>query len=318
MNTIKKTLYLLLLILIILDNSYAQKSEKFYNYKWEECNSNIASFYSLVLKTDSGYLRKDYFLKGKNLQSSGLYSDSLCKVKNGLFTWYHANGILESRGKYVQNKAEGIWKSYYENGFKDDSALYHNGKQIGTRLSWYPNGYLRDSTFLKDDGSGVFVSWFDNGILSAAGRYSEDTKQNGVWKYYHKNRKISSNEIYFNSKLTDKRYYNEQGELMKDTANTDRIAQFNDGMDDWLKYITDQIEFPEGYKIVNSDSAIVVITCTINEEGNVENVFVSIPFDEVFDDIVVNAIKKSPKWMPAISHNRKVKCTLQQAVIFKN
>lgn len=51
--------------------------------------------------------------------------------------------------------------------------IYSMGRQIGKSLSWHPNGYPNDSIYLNEDRSGVHVSWFNNGIPSAAGRYSK-------------------------------------------------------------------------------------------------------------------------------------------------
>ena len=318
MNLKKEIACLTFLMFAVLMETIAQNIEKFYNYKWEECQANEARFYSLTSKTDSGFFRKDYYIKERRIQMIGNYLDSSCKVKNGSFTFYHANGILKSFGKYIQNKKDGLWMSFHNNGIIKDSAIYSMGRQIGKSLSWHPNGYPNDSIYLNEDRSGVHVSWFDNGIPSAAGRYSADMKQNGKWKYFHKNGKVSSIEIYDQSKLISKQYFDENGELINDTVNTDSEAQFVGGIDAWLEFISDKIYFPRGYKIVNGDIAKVVVTFTVNENGEIEDVFTSTPFDIQFDKIAENAIKKSPNWLPAIKHNRKVKSTFNQVVNFKN
>ncbi|MHB9142083.1 MAG: energy transducer TonB, partial [Paludibacter sp.] len=134
----------------------------------------------------------------------------------------------------------------------------------------------------------------------------------------HKNGQISVIEIYRVGKLTDKQYFDEDGVLMNDTTNTDRLAQFPGGIEAWTKYISKHLYFPAGYKIVNADVAKVVVNFTINENGEVENVFTSTPFDKAFDSIAERVIRKSPKWLPAIDHNRKVKCRFNQVVNFKN
>ena len=318
MNVIQRNVITFVLVVAIFNIGFAQKNEKFYNYKWQECKPNMARFYSSVTKTDTGFLRKDYFIKEKSLQMSGLFSDEACKVKNGFFTYCHNNGAIYSYGKYINNQKEGLWKSYYDNGFKKDSMVFHSGKLYGIGLTWHSNGCLEDSFNLKEDGSGVYVSWFDNGKLSSAGKYSADIKQTGTWKYYHKNGKVSSNEIYFNSKLIDRRYFDENGEMLNDTTNRDRTAQFGAGMDSWIKYINEHISFPEGCKIINSDSAIVVVSFIVNEEGSVEDVNVSTSFEKVFDEEVINTIIKSPRWLPAINHNRKIPMAFELPVIFKN
>jgi hypothetical protein len=249
---------------------------------------------------------------------SGNFKDSTCRIRNGRFTYYHANGILESTGNYVENKKDGLWLSYHNNGRMSDSTVFSKGKLVGIHLSWYENGYSRDSINLKVDGSGSLVSWFDNGAPSSAGRYSEKMKKNGKWKYFHKNGKISSIEIYDKSRLIDKQYFDENGMILNDATNNDRLAQFPGGEEVWKKYVSRHINFPSGYKIINADEAKIVVTFTVNENGEIEDVFTSVPFDKAFDEIAEKAIKKSPKWIPAINHNRRVKCILNQIVAFKS
>jgi len=303
---------------LVLMGLFAQNTEKFYDFKWEECPLNEARFYRLIAKTDSGYLTNDFYIKEDRIQMIGLFSDSLCKVKNGSFQFYHPNGIISGSEKYINNKEEGLFLRFHSNGILKDSIVYSNGNKIGNSLSWYPNGNLSDSTSLNKDRSGVSVFRFDNGTLSAEGMYSADMKQNGKWQYFHKNGNVSSIEIYDQSKLLSKQYFTEKGELINDTTNTDRDPQFKGGEDAWLKYLEKKIYYPRHYRIVNGDQAVVVVIFTVNEDGNVEDVSVRSLFNRLFDTIAVNAIKKSPKWLPAISHNRCVKRTCEQIVRFKN
>ena len=132
------------------------------------------------------------------------------------------------------------------------------------------------------------------------------------------NGKMSSIEIYHDSLLTSKQYFDENGNLMNDTTNTARIAQYPGGIEVWKKYISNKLYFPPGYKIVNSDIATLVVTFTVDENGVIENVFTRVPFDIAFDRIAENVIRKSPKWIPAINHNRKVKCSFSLPVSFQN
>jgi len=86
----------------------------------------------------------------------------------------------------------------------------------------------------------------------------------------------------------------------------------------WLKYISDKVYFPDGYKIVNTDVEKVVMTFTVNENGDIENVFTSTSFDKRFDVIAENAIRKSPKYIPAIQHYRCFKQVIPKPVSFQN
>lgn len=318
MNLKKRTICLTLLLFLVLMGNIAQNIEKFYDYKWNECPINEAIFYRTATKTDSGYYCTDYYIKESKIQMIGTFLDSLCKVKNGSFTYYYPNEVLQSSGKYIQNKKDGLWLTFHQNGFLKDSTVFSNGKQIGKSLSWYPSGYPSDSTSLNEDGSGISVSWFDNGIPSAAGRYSAGMKQNGKWQYFNLNGKISSIEIYDQSKLRSRQYFDKKGELINDTTNMDSEAQFIGGVNAWLKFLSSNMFYPSGIKIINGHQAVVVVAFTVNEDGKVEDVYTYTPFDIKFDKMAENAISKSPQWLPAIRHNRSIKSTYHQVVRFKN
>lgn len=315
--TLKKTILIILLIPLVSQLN-AQKTEKFFDFQWKECKPNVARFYSLVVKTDSGYCRKDFYLRERKLQMLGNYKDSLLQIKTGKFYYFYANGAPEVVRKYVNGKREGLWLSFYNNKTLRDSAIYLHDKPIGTSISWHPNGFIADSVYTNEDGSGVSKSWFGNGSISSIRKYSIGHKKDGLWKFYHRNGKYSSLETYYDSRLVDKKYFDEAGIQMNDTTNRDRPARFSDNDNDWDKYLSENLYFPFNQRIINGDKAVVVVSFTVNEDGMIENVFTSVSFSEKFDKIAENVIKESPQWYPAMLHNRRVKCNLKQTVNFQN
>ena len=79
-------------------------------------------------KTDSGWLRNDYYVSSQRPQMRALYADEACKIQNGNCLYYYANGFPSLIGRRVNNKEEGICMSYHSNGMMADSAVYHNGQ----------------------------------------------------------------------------------------------------------------------------------------------------------------------------------------------
>jgi antitoxin component YwqK of YwqJK toxin-antitoxin module len=304
------------LFLLVSIATFAQQTQKFYDYNWKECDVSMARFVAIIKKTDSGWHRSDYFLHSKKLQMDGTYSDEACEKENGKFYYYHANGVLEKVGNYVNDKKDGLWLEYHTNGMMSDSTTYKNGKIIGTSIGWYANGYPKDSSVVNEDGTNVSVEWFDDGNVSSAGRFNANEKRIGKWQFFHKNGRMSALETYENGKVVDKQNFTETGEMVIDTATVYKNASFKGGINAWQKYLYKGLYFPERYTIVNSDKAVVVVSFVIDEEGNVTDVFASTPFHPDFDKIAVEQIKSSPKWLPAVSHNRKVKHYLRQPVIF--
>ena len=296
----------------------AQKMEKFYDYKGNEVpDVSKARIYSVIEKKDSGWSKMDFYVRESLQSMEGFYKDQACKTEHGFFKYFHPNGMIRSKGYYTDGKKSGTWLSFHSNGMLSDSVTYNYlGWVTGTRLGWHQNGFPSDSTVVNEDGSGVEISWYEDGIPSYAGRYGPGHLKQGKWQYFHRNGKLSSLETYEFNQLVDKIYHDENGTVMADTTNRDRPASFPGGTKAWSKYMEKKIYFPDQYKITNADEATVVVQWAIDEEGNPVDIEVLVPFHPEFDKIALNAIKKSPKWIPAVLHNRKVRYYNRQAVSF--
>jgi antitoxin component YwqK of YwqJK toxin-antitoxin module len=300
---------------IFLIGTYAQKIETYYDHNWKPCKSEDARFYSIKQKTDSGWLRKDYFVSGLKLQMQALYSDSACKIMNGYGYYYYPSGMPEIVGRKVNGKNEGICMSFHPNGMMRDSGNYKNGLVIGYKLGWHSNGYTADSINTINDSMQTKVSWFDNGSLSAAG-YTKHNKKYGKWKYYHKNGNIASEEVFYDDILQRIVQYKEDGSLQKDTSTLEIEASFKGGRNGWKKYLEDKLYWPYGYTFTKGTKAVVNINLTINEEGKPIDVYVKTPFHKAFDEIALKTLMDSKNWNPAIQNNRKVSYRFSQAITF--
>jgi antitoxin component YwqK of YwqJK toxin-antitoxin module len=294
----------------------SQTINKFYDLNWKETDAAHARFFSEVKKTDSGWHRADYFLhEENNIQMDGTYLDSACKIANGIFYYFHYNKKISMYGRYVNGKKEGLWLSYYKNGVMKDSSTYKSGGKIGTSQSWYPNGNPKDSIVIGESLA-TNVTWFDNGQLSSAGRTNNKDKMVGVWQFYHINGKLASKEVYdIDGFLKTKNYYDESGNEV-DTSRKNKAAEFPGGIKAWQKYLGNKLYFPPNVQITNSDQAAVMVEFVINEEGKVEYANTVVPFYRIFNDIAESVILRSPKWQPAIEHNRRVKFYFTQGVTF--
>ena len=313
-----KPLLFAMLCFLAVPAAYCQKIEKYFDYRWQDTDAVHARFYSLVEKTDSGWRRRNYFLRNLSLQMEGLYADSACAVPSGHFRTFHSSRIIESIGAYRNGKMQGLWLRYYSDGLMEDSTVYDNGNPVGIRQSWYHNGYPRDSCNYNPDGSGVQLAWFDNGMPAFAGRYAAGYRMTGKWVYFYKNGGTSAEETYdLHGRLSGKRYYTEKGTILPDTANQDRSAAFPGGPRAWARYLDRSLYFPDQYHFTNGDPAVVIITATVDEDGKVVDAEVAVPFYPAFDKIALEAVEKSPNWIPAFEHNRKIRYGIRQPVEFR-
>ncbi|MBL0355497.1 MAG: energy transducer TonB [Chitinophagaceae bacterium] len=246
---------------------------------------------------------------------SALYKDQYCNVKNGYISYFYPNGNLEARGRMIDNKREGNYMSWHFNGMIEDSAFYHNDRFIGYKLSWHSNGMIADSSFRRNDSTTVYVSWFDNGSPSAYGVFLNGKKQ-GQWNYFHKSGNKAAIEINERGKVSMVDYFNEDGTTLQDNSYANRDAVFKEGLNDWNEYLIDHVFLPGTYKFTNTNQVTIEVSFTINEDGDTEDAIVLTPFQYRVDQEVLDAIKASPKWHPAIEHNRKVKMKIKQPHTF--
>jgi TonB family protein len=310
----KKILMLLFIVLSFFVN--AQRQTTYYDYAWKACTVGKASFVSIVEKKDSGYWRNDFYIFSSALQMQGLYKDSACEIRNGSFMYFYPNGNLSSIGKYLNDEREGIWLSFYYNGMMSDSTNYVNGDPIGITNGWHENGSIRDSinnNVLQDKSSVVY--WFDNGQPQTIGNFLLDKKE-GKWEYYHKNGKLAAIAEYSQNKVLSKTFFDEKGKVLPDTSNVDRDAMIKGGLAKWKKFLLGNLEFPANYKLVNTDMAVVIVAATIDEDGNVIDVHIDTPFNPIFDKEALRVMKKSPKWLPKIENNRRIKAYVRQPIFF--
>jgi len=302
--------------LLITVHTFAQKTESFYDWQWKPCEAVKARFYSTLEKTDSGWLRYDYFLGSKKTQMKALFEDQDCKIFNGTSVYFHANGQVKAIGRQIHNKREGVCLSFHSNGMMSDSASYHNDIPEGIDMSWWPNGTLKDSTVHVNDSMDVKVGWFDSGVPSEAG-YLLRGKMHGKWQFFHNNGQLSALENYDHGKLVTKQFFKEDGTPQPDTSKDVKSAVFKGGGEGWVNWLARKLVWPTGYQFSNGDMAVTVVDIVINEDGKMGSVEVSTPFHPVFDKLALNVIRQSPVWTPAVHHNRRVKSFFRQPVVFR-
>lgn len=294
----------------------AQTTEVYYDFYWKPCGPSLARYYSTVQKTDSGWLRHDYFVTGPTLQMRALYADKDCKIKNGHAVYYYANGQLQAAGRYQNNKLQGTYLRYHSNGMMADSAAYRDDIPTGSRILWHRSGYMSDSIYRISDSMQIHVRWFEDGNLAAAG-YLLHQEPYGKWRYHHRNGTIAGEVVYKEGEVLSAAYFNEDGSPQPDTANANVAARFKKGgTEGWKKYVEKNLFWPHGLRLANTTQVTVGVEFYISPEGKIIDAEITVPFHPEFDRIALNTIRNSPDWLPAIEHNRKVLQRFRQSVTF--
>jgi TonB family protein len=306
----------ILFLLLFGLTASAQKNISYYDWRWQPCEPALARFYSTLEHTDSGWLRYDFFMASQKVQMKALYEDEACKIETGLEVHAYANGGIETIGKKIKGKQEGICLSYYSNGMMYDSANYHDGRNTGIHMRWWPDGMPQDSIVRINDSTEIQVSWFNNGSPSEAGYWLND-RRNGKWKFFHKNGGLAAQELFDHGRLIDKQYFEEDGSARVDTNSTDRAASFKGGLKGWQSYLENKLFWPNGLMFSNGTQAVVVVQLAVDEDGKVSEVEVITPFHPTFDKIALDVVRKSPNWQPAIQDHRRVYSLFRQPVTFR-
>lgn len=309
-------LFFTFLIYFVCNYLSGQKTEKYLNIHFKECDQDTAIFYSLSWKTDSGYREQVYYLYVKSLYSEGLYADIELKNNNGDYKSFYGNKKLGTIGNYKQDKKDGVWLTYHYNGMLADSTFYVLGKRIGTSVHYYPNGFLKDSFFFNDNGSGVEVNWYDNGAVMSAGLYTKNYLKHGKWIYYHKNGIKSCAEKYDNGKLIYRKNFTEDDIEMEDTTEIIKRATFPGGEKALSKYLYINLYFPNNYKVENASKLTLYLSITINDEGKVIDIYPIISVGPNVDKIMIRAIKSFPIWKPAIYKNHPIQSVYTLPIAF--
>jgi antitoxin component YwqK of YwqJK toxin-antitoxin module len=312
-----KKAVIIILLLVCYYTVVAQETISYRDWLGRLCPKNKASMIYVLNKTDSGWCRKQYHLPDLQLGSIYNFKDSTCTITHGSFQQYYSNGALHTSGSNSNGMPSGIWMSYYRSGAQMYYADYSGTFYRGPLLSWYANGVLSDSIALDpSDSSTVSVGWFINGNISYAGRNIKGRMQ-GKWKFYHITGHLSAEEWYKDGKLLNKKYYDEDGVPEKDTTSKDRDAFFKKAGNSWADYIERKIYLPTEYKVGKENSLSVKVYCTLNEEGQIDEAYTVLPVLPELDKILLDTLKRSPNWQPAIRQNRRVRYSFYEDLTFK-
>jgi hypothetical protein len=100
-------------LLMSLTGAAAQDPERiFLNEHLERTNGRKATFYRIWEGMEGQYfIGRTYSMDGK-LKSEGRYLDQHLTIEHGHFTFYHANGKVESSGEYAEGLKSGVWERY--------------------------------------------------------------------------------------------------------------------------------------------------------------------------------------------------------------
>lgn len=176
------------------------------------------------------------------------------------------------------------------------------------------DGYYEDAATSINDG---YVNYYyPSGVLKDSCLYVHD-KQRAKYMYYEN--KVHKAYATFDNNYTviEQAGWNEDGTSIPDYI-YQKIAEFPGGSEKWIAYLVKNMQRnqPSAYQ-KGKISGVVIITFSIDKEGNVTDVAVdkSSGYGDL-DRHAVSVVSKSPKWIPAIQYNKHVIFKQRQQITY--
>lgn len=134
-------------------------------------------------------------------------------------SFYSLQGVLQSKGFFIERKRVGKWNYYFFDGKIMSEEFYEDGKLERKLINYYPNGKpteisiykngLKNGTSQKYSSKGILLEeiTFKNGIPDGVARYFELNgflKEIGVYK---NGKRVGEWEYYLDGEKTPKEYF---------------------------------------------------------------------------------------------------------------
>ena len=94
-------------------------------------------------------------------------------------------------------------------------------------------------------------------------------------------------------------------------------AQFPGGEGKWNQYVQREVEKNIDDLVDDGQAGTCEVQFIVDKEGNVSNVEALSMKGSKLAEVAVNAIKRGPKWIPAIQNGRQVKAWRRQKITFR-
>jgi antitoxin component YwqK of YwqJK toxin-antitoxin module len=188
-------------------------------------------------------------------------------------------------------------------GAKYIQILKKNTRGFWEITEFYTNGFLRMEGTLSDAKTGLKEGKFRyyrlDGTLDYEGIYSNNVPDD-EWKYYFSNGQMSAIKVYDNGTKIRQNYWNEDGSVLIDTKDAERLLpSFVGGQYQLYAYLKNNIHLSNP-KV----SGKLVVSFFVNENGDIQEPKIEESLEESIDKEVLKTIKSMPKWIPAKHHNR--------------
>ena len=207
---------------------------------------------------------------------------------------YFRAGTIQSKALYSDDSLhtlEGELCAYNIKGILIHLCTYANGKRNGPEYWYHDNG--------KELEKG------DN----------KDGNHDGPWIGYYPSGKLAGTVTYVSGKETDVKLYNEDGST-KDEKVFEREAQFPGGPQAWLRYMNQNLHYPD-YAVNHNIKGTVVVQFKTTKTGKIIESAVIKSVEKHIDAEALRIIRESPDWEPTLLAGLPAEAYKRQPIVFK-
>jgi uncharacterized protein len=132
-----------------------------------------------------GVLRQTFHDKEQKHTKEIYYvKDTISNILHGRYISYYLNGIMESRGQFLNNETAGVWEFYYESGGLKMRGILKQNSNYGLWEYFYESGEKSmEGTINGRNREGLWKTYYENGQVKEEGEYTKNKRQ-GLWRSY--------------------------------------------------------------------------------------------------------------------------------------
>ncbi len=110
--------------------------------------------------------------------------DTIQNILHGRYVSYFLNGVVESKGQFLNNETAGMWEFYFETGNLRMRGVLRQNSNYGRWEYFYENGNKSmEGTINGRNKEGEWKIYYEGGKLKEQGEYVAN-KRTGLWMTY--------------------------------------------------------------------------------------------------------------------------------------
>jgi len=298
-----KYLRILWIILLLPTHGWSQTDTTYFDEDWIKTDFDNAVYYRcLKPEPGKGYKVEDHFMSGK-LQMTGYFTNHDSEKKEGVFVYYHKDGMKESEGEFKNDKKSGVWKQYNDSGILLSTENYIDGNAEGEWVYYY---------------SGTANVWYKVNY--------KDGKLDGELTSYYKDGKIKRREFHNNKdgKIKQREFHNYEdttvtGKCYDEEGNEIAFTPFEKMPKpdyDMNKYLSKNMVYPEKARKKNIEGR-VLLKFIVDEDGKIGDVTIIRHVSRELDKEAKRVVSRMPDWEPGVQDDKVVKVYFTLPIMFK-